>query len=452
MTRSRSRQTTSALATVLVVSGLATACGGGSANDTARAGPTGEDEQESTEKTLREGEYPEYDDVKLAFTDVSKRLVGLDPKSEELRYYGMVHLADQLGFGWTWNWCAPSWDVLSSRDGAISLTSNHQTGSGYGCSDGPKRDDPAKYTFSDWILADAKAVKIPWSRSDLPGEGTQAELTEDGEIKVVEPIVVEADSGLNKTSQNVKLVFGVDQAITVSRAVMKGWKNSYEAGVSVAAQWKAGIPLLGETSVTTTFSFKYTHEDNGSTTDTETETVTPKCSFDVTVPPGCHYKGKITVSKVKKAARYKVYAVAKPQSATISGFMRWGDSHGCMRRGNKDGDGRDIDGHCERDHVDETFGANTGMLFYEDIARQRRNDSGNWYWHLMTGIADYQDGSGKPTVDAIIGNLQNDAIYQFSLPFVAAYEDVTKCDLSLEVDSDSTGDCTAPPPGSKPAK
>lgn len=425
----------------------------GSANDDTKTGPP-KDEDDSTsnrESTLREGEFPEYDDVKTAFTDVSKRILGLDPKTEKVQYYGMIHLADQLGYGWTSNFCAPSWDVTSTREGAITLTSNHQTGSGYGCSEGPKRDDPAKYSFSDWVLADTRAVKIPWSTADLPGDGTMATLTEDGEIQVVEPIVIEADTGLNTTSEKVKVVFGVDQAISLSKAVMKGWKNSYEAGVSVAAQWKAGIPLIGETSVTTTFSFKYTHEDNGSVTDTETTTVTPKCSFDVTVPPGCHYKGKITVSKMKKAARYKAYVVAKPRTATISGFMRWGDSHGCMRRGNKKGEGREIDGHCEREHIDEKFGDGTGMLFYEDVERQRRNDSGNWYWHLMSGIGDYQD-NGKPQVDLVIGNLKNDGIYSFSLPFVTAYEDVTKCDFKVEVDSDSGEGCAAPPASSKPAK
>lgn len=452
MSRSRTRST-SALA-LLALSGFTAACGAGSGPSAAdHGGPASGEEDDTRAATLREADFPEYTDTKLAFTDIAKRLIGIDPASPtgQIRYFGLQSLADELGYGWTWNSCQTNWDVTTPQ-GAVVVTSNHQTGSGYSCDDGPKRDDPAKYVLKDWILADATAVKKPYTSAELPSGGTQVVLNGDGDIEVVSPIVVEADSGLNKTSQNVKLAIGVDQAVSLSDSVTRGWRNAEEAGVSVETSFTAGLPLIGQSTVKTTFSFKYTHEDNGSATKTTTTTVTPKCSFEVTVPPACHYKGKITVSKVNKASRYTAYVVAKPQTAILSGFMRWGDAHGCMRRGNKDGDGRDVNGHCKRDHVDETFGgADTGMLFYEDIERQRMNDSGNWYWHLISGISDYQV-SGKPDVDWIIGNLKDDRPYQFSLPFVTSHEDVTQCNLTLDVAPDSTGACTAPPPESKPAQ
>lgn len=448
--RTRSR---SALA-LLALSGLTAACGGSGATSVAANDNAAADEQDGTAgATLREADFPEYTDTKAAFTDIAKRIVGIDPKSPtgQIKYWGLQTLAEQLGYGWTWNSCNTNWDVTTPQ-GAVIITSNHQTGSGYSCDDGPKRDDPAKYTLKDWILADSTAVKKPYSTTELPSGGTQVRLTADGDVEVVSPIVVKADSNLNTTSQNVKLSIGVDQAVTLTDAVTRGWRNAEEAGVAVEASFTAGLPLVGQSTVKTTFSFKYTHEDNGSDTKTTTTTVTPKCSFEVTVPPGCHYKGELTVSKVNKVSRYTAYVVAKPQTAIISGFMRWGDSHACMRRGNKEGGGRDLNGHCERDHIDETFGGPaTGMLFNEDIQRQRTNDSGNWYWHLMSGISDYQAG-GAPAVDAIISNVSDDRAYQFSLPFVTSHEDVTECNLSLKVAPDSTGACSAPAPASAPAK
>ena len=135
--------------------------------------------------------------------------------------------------------------------------------------------------------------------------------------------------------------------------------------------------------------------------------------------------------------------------------MRHGDSHGCMRRGNKKGGGADVDGRCKRDHVDEIFGATatTGLFFYQDIEQQRKNDSGNWYWHLMSGIADYTH-DGKADVDSVLDNLRStstvdstagDRAYQFSVPFVTAHEELTTCDLDVKVGSDSAPECNAPP-------
>ena len=303
------------------------------------------------------------------------------------------------------------------------------------------------------MLADTKAVKLPWTEAELPGHaGPQATVNEDGEIETVEPIVVETDSGLNPSAKDMKLTLGVDQSISVARMVTRGWTNSFEGGVTVGAEFSTGSLLPGS-KVTTTFSFKYTRTENESTTEEKRTMITPKCAFEVTVPPACHYKGKITVSKVRKEARYRVHVVAKPQAAAISGFMRYADSHGCMHRAFKEGGGKEIDGNCDREHVDETFGgAKTGMLFVEDIARQRKNDSGNWYWHLMASVPDYQNAAGNPVVDDVIESLKKDDNYQFSLPFVTAYEDVTQCNLALEVAPDSTGQCTVPPPATAPAQ
>lgn len=463
MSRRRTRPR-SAL-TLFALTGLLAGCGAGSGDSASTStDPASAAPDEARASTLREADFPEYTSTKDAFVDIAKRIVGIDPTSPtgQVSYYGLVTLADELGYGWTWNSCGTNWDVTTPPN-AVVLTSNHQTGTGYSCDDGPKRDDPAKYTLQDWFVADASAVKIPYTTASLPA-GVQATVNKDGEIEVITPTVVTVDTGLNPTSQNVKVTAGVDTAIAVADSVTRGWSNTEEAGVSVEASTTVGLPGIESVTVKTSFSFKYSRQDNGSATKMTTTTVTPKCAFELTVPPSCHYTGTITVSKSTKAAQYKAYVVAKPQTAVVSGFMRYGDSHGCMRRGNKGGGGADIDGHCKRDHVDETFGggAATGLIFYQDIERQRLNDSGNWYWHLMSGIADYTHG-GKADVDSVIDNLRSTAVadsgvanagdraYQFSVPFTSAHEDLTTCVLKVAVAPDSTGDCKAPPPASKPA-
>lgn len=458
MSRSRTRSK-SALA-LLVLSGLAAACGTGDGETGGAGAASATDEQSNAAATLREADFPAYTTTRDAFIDIGKRLVGIDPQAPlgQISYYGLQNLADELGYGWTWNSCGTNWDVATPA-GAVVLTSNHQTGSGYSCDDGPKRDDPAKYTFADWVIdGSSRAVKQPYSAADAAAvaqasTGTaQVSLNAEGEIAIAEATVVEADTGLNPTSGKVTLALGVDQAITLSKTLERGWSNSEEAGISVEASVTAGLPGVESATVKTAFSFKYTRQDNGKTATTTTTTVTPKCSFTVDVGPGCHLKGSITVSRVKRAARYTAYINAKPRTATISGFMRYGDSHGCMRRGNKKGGGRDVDGHCDRKHVDQLFGtAENGPTFVQDILAQRMNDSGDWYWHLMSGIADYQHG-GSADVDLTIGNLTSERPYQFSLPFTTSEEDVTDCKINLAVAKDSAASCAAPPPSAAPAK
>lgn len=452
---------------------FAAACGVSDGSDDTEVDSLEADEQASAaeESTLRQANLPEYKDTRDAFRDISKRIMGVDPKTDKVTHYGLVELARMLGYGWTYNWCNDKWnwgmgasqgklakDVSDKakahfNDKMLYITSNHKTGSGYGCSEGPERDNPAMYTFNDWVLADSSVQRIPWSKDELPdGDGGSVSLDTNGVAKVEAPLTFEVDTGLNKLSKSITAQIGVDQAISLSSTITKGWSNSWKIGATFTNKWSAGLFGTG-TEFTVAVSSDYTRQESESEAETQSTTITPKCNFSVEVPPKCHYKGKIVVSKERRIGRFKANLSVKPQTVGITGFMRLKDGNGCMRRGLKKGDGRDPDGTCgkTRKTVNEIFGDPNGLLFYEDIEQQRSTDSGSWYWHLLTGIEEYNH-NGTPMVDLAIREFNNESIYRFSLPFSASEETVTSCKLELDVADDSDDSCKAPSEKTAPAK
>ena len=288
MSRCRTRPR-SAL-TLFALTGLLAGCGGGSSDSTATStDPATAAPDEGRASTLREADFPEYKNTRDAFIDIGKRIVGIDPLSPtgQVSYYGLQTLADELGYGWTWNSCGTDWDVTTPPN-AVVLTSNHQTGTGYSCDDGPKREDPAKYTLQDWFVADSSAVPIPYTTADLP-VGVAATITKDGQVEVLTPIVTIVRSKLNTTSEKLKQTVSAVKKIVVTDSVTKGWSNTEEAGVAVEASTTGGVPGIGAVTAKTSFSFKYSRQDTGATTTMKQEEATVSCSFEMLTPPNCRF-------------------------------------------------------------------------------------------------------------------------------------------------------------------
>ncbi|MDB4933796.1 MAG: hypothetical protein JWP87_768, partial [Labilithrix sp.] len=160
-------RTTSTSRLLLIFAGLGAACG--PIDDPVTASLNDEDVTNANQNaakgsTLRDGDYPEYSSVKKAFSDVAQRIVGIDPKTQKITNVGLQNLAYELGFAYSANSCGTDWDVVAPASGKVVITSNHQTGAGPGCNQGPDRDTPTKYTLSDWYLADTKTELVKYEQ------------------------------------------------------------------------------------------------------------------------------------------------------------------------------------------------------------------------------------------------------------------------------------------------
>ena len=115
---------------LLVLSGLVAACDSAETSDTAAPNaetnegtPPVAEKPKAEKKPLNpvpaDPNFPEYADTKDAFTDVARRILGMERGSKDgaIVRPGMVHLAEQLGYGWTRNTCAPGWDITSGSGG-----------------------------------------------------------------------------------------------------------------------------------------------------------------------------------------------------------------------------------------------------------------------------------------------------------------------------------------------
>ncbi|MDB4939480.1 MAG: hypothetical protein JWP87_6452, partial [Labilithrix sp.] len=270
-------------------------------------------------------------------------------------------------------------------------------------------------------------------------------------------------------------------AITTTQTVTNSWNIGAELGVK--AGWKASVEVpIFKTIAESSIEFKTYGGYQNSKTDTDTRTQTWECGTQVSVPPGCVYDAHFAVTKVRTDSQYRVKVTAKPYTASLSGFMRdaslpddgyraLGSDPGCFFK--KPGHIAERDVTHQRDKTgqsclwgkveekDATFGGHDekGKPFYQDIADQRHNDSGNWYWFMMaegkdyigqvmTESTDWPPRPGVPDVDVVIDRLSDDKLYHFSLfPLQTSLEDDVHCEITISKNPESLPECAQPAPG-----
>ena len=374
------------------------------------------------------------DDEALVRINIAKRIMGLNPKSEDRHdHIGLSNVAELMGFDLPFNDCGKPWIVSQAND-QVSITSLHNRGIGLNC-EVKDQAAPVNYGFRRWILEPEAVVSLPirelpqqqeWPKpfansNANTASATAATINEVGVLKftIKETAVASVTASGDMLSHRVSY----ERSVPVDPAYIKGWRPASE-----------GLQILPGAGGGATFSF-------GQATSSSRQLARVSCTANVLQPLGCHYRVVLNVEHEIQQQKFRAMINLYPHIVELTGRLRTGSR--CLRKPNIDG--KVIcpsDQNSDSGIVSETFGKDGDLDFIDDLTEQVAGGRGHWFWDQMRSLPLAQK-DGIPTLDWALRYFAGQDFGGLSYDFLRTTESVSSCVLRVEVLPDSVGSCAS---------